>query len=562
MDSVTVGLDIGSSAVRAAEIQVTKDGGRVLRRYAQVGLPHGAVVDGEVNNIPGVAAALKRLWSEGGFSTTKVVLGVSGPRVFVRQADVPAMSAADVRSSLRFGVQEMIPISMEDASFDFGLLGPPEKGDGGSATQRILLVAAHRDLLRNYMAVLKDAGLTATVMDAAPIALCRAVPAIGVEGRSPGVEVIVSIGAELTTVAVREDGVPRFIRSLTVGGSKLTETIANTMHLQLAVAERLKRGAVPPESPELGQARRAMSAEMRELAEEVRATIDFFMSQSDQSGVDRLLITGGAAQTEGLALSIAGNLPVNVMVLDPVATLDTSALGLDQDQLGRLSTSSATAIGLALWPTESPLIRLSVLPEEVHAAQKARQMVTMAAAGLGGLAVLLGLAGAGQWLQLHSARDRVHSAQAQAAALGGEVNHLRALTAVHGQVEARSALEKTALTGDVDWVRVIGQLASAMPQQLSLTSFSGTRSTTPSSGTASSGGSSGPSVGTVNMAVTGGGGLPSASAWLVGLASDLDLSNVTIGGINVQNNGGGVTFSTTASLTAQSHSNRAEEVQK
>lgn len=561
MDSVTVGLDIGSSAVRAAEIQVTKDGARVLRRYAQVGLPHGAVVDGEVNNIPGVAAALKRLWSEGGFSTTKVVLGVSGPRVFVRQADVPAMSADDVRSSLKFGVQEMIPISMEDASFDFGLLGQPEKGDGGSSTQRILLVAAHRDLLRSYMAVLKDAGLTATVMDAAPLALCRAVPAIGVDGQSPGVEVIVSIGAELTTVAVREDGVPRFIRSLTVGGSKLTETIANTMHLQLAVAERLKRGAVPPDSAELGQARRAMSAEMRELAEEVRATIDFFMSQSGQSSVDRLVITGGAAQTEGLALSIGGNLPVNVMVLDPLATFDTSSLGFDHNQLSQLSTSSATAIGLALWPTESQLIRLSVLPEEVQAAQKARQLMTMAGAGLGGLAVLLGLAGAGQWLQLHSAQDKVHAAQVQAAALSSQVTHLQALTAVHGQLEARSALEKGALQGDIDWVRVVGQLASAMPQQLSLTSFSGTRSTAGSGG-GSTGGSTTASVGTVNMAVTGGGGLPSASAWLTGLATDLDLSNVTIGGINVQKNGGGVTFSTTASLTPDSHSNRAEEVQK
>ena len=98
MESVTVGLDIGSSAVRAAEIEVGKDGRRVLRRYAQVGLPPGYVADGEINNIPGVSAALRRLWSEGGFSTTKVVLGVSGPRVFVRQADAPAMRPEDLRS--------------------------------------------------------------------------------------------------------------------------------------------------------------------------------------------------------------------------------------------------------------------------------------------------------------------------------------------------------------------------------------------------------------------------------------------------------------------------------
>ncbi len=78
MDSVSIGLDIGSSAVRAAEIDVSQ-GRRVLRRYAQVGLPHGYVVDGEIVNVPGVSEALRRLWVEGSFSKTKVITGISGP---------------------------------------------------------------------------------------------------------------------------------------------------------------------------------------------------------------------------------------------------------------------------------------------------------------------------------------------------------------------------------------------------------------------------------------------------------------------------------------------------
>ena len=98
MDSVSIGLDIGSSAVRAAEIEV-KDRQYVLRSYAQVGLPPGAVVDGEILNVPLVTAALRRLWLEGGFTSAKVVLGVSGPRVIVRQAEVPATRALFARGS-------------------------------------------------------------------------------------------------------------------------------------------------------------------------------------------------------------------------------------------------------------------------------------------------------------------------------------------------------------------------------------------------------------------------------------------------------------------------------
>jgi type IV pilus assembly protein PilM len=558
VDAVTIGLDIGSSAVRAAEIEVSP-GRRVLRRYGQVGLPPGYVVDGEVVNIPAVSAAVRRLWTEAGFSHNKVVLGVSGPRVFVRQADVPALGAEDLRSSLKFDAQELIPIPMEEASFDFSILqegqGP---GEGGKETARILLVAAHRDLLRGHLATLKGAGLSAIAMDATPLSLMRVVPTDDSDGPG-GVEVLVSIGAELTTVAVRDHGVPRFIRSLTVGGAKLTESIANGMHLEVAVAERLKRGSIAPGSPQLAQARQAMSTEMRDLVDDVRATIDFFLSQSDGATIDRLLVTGGASQTEGLAAALVGNPPLTVSRVDPFGSLTFGEIGLDESAMNAASAVAATAVGLALWPHESPLIRLSVLPDEVVAARRARRLMTTAACGVAGVAVVLGAIGVGQALRVHSAENQVKAAQAQVASLTTQASQLQAQTAVHGQAKARSALVVTALQGDVDWVRVLGQLAAVMPKDLSLTSFTGARTLASSSGSSSS--SSTPGVGTLSFNVTGTGGLPAVSNWLKGLQSDPDLSGVWVTGITVTKNGGTVTFSSTSNLTTVAESNRAKAVQ-
>jgi type IV pilus assembly protein PilM len=559
--STTIGLDIGSSAARAAEIHVGKDGRRTLVRYAQVGLPHGWVVDGEINNIPGVAASLKRLWAEGGFTSTDVVLGVSGPRVFVRQADVPAaLNVQDLRSSLRFNAQEMVPIPMEDASFDFSILDQANEKREGEATQRILLVAAHLDLLRDYLTVLKDAGLTPIVMDAAPLALMRAVPLRPSEDQVPGVDVIVSIGAELTTVAVRKAGVPMFIRSLSVGGTRLTETIADRLHLELAVAERVKRGALPADDPHRAQARKAISGEVRELAEEVRATIDFFVSQSFGTNVDRLIITGGASQTEDLALAIAGNLPVSVEGVDPLAILDTSMLGYDDSERARVAATATTAVGLALWPSDSPFIRLSLLPEEVAASNRARRFMTLAGTALAGLAGVLVLASGVQFLAVHSAQNQAHAAGARATDLGAQVSRLEAATSVHGKVEGRAAIVASALQGDVDWVRVLGQLAAVMPPQLSMTSFTGTRTNV--AGQSASSPSTTPGVGTTTFNVTGSGGLPAAASWLNQLSTDPDLSGLSIGAISVKVNGGAVQFTSTAELTTTSQSNRAAEVQK
>ncbi len=118
-----IGLDIGSSAVRAVEI-ARRGGHDEVAHFAQVGLPPGAVVEGEIRDPAAVSAALKRLWSSGGFKHKDVVLGVSSQRAMVRQIEVPQMSPAEMRSALRYQIGELLPIPVEQAVFDFAALGP------------------------------------------------------------------------------------------------------------------------------------------------------------------------------------------------------------------------------------------------------------------------------------------------------------------------------------------------------------------------------------------------------------------------------------------------------
>lgn len=546
----SIGLDIGSSAVRAAEIGIDRNQRR-LRRFAQVGMSPGAVVDGEVVNPGAVSEALRRLWTEGGFSSNKVVLGVSGHRLIVRQADVPALNEADLRSALKFDAQELIPIPMEDATFDFQIL---EQGggtdDSGRSTMRILIVAAHKELLRGHLVALKEAGLEAIAIDASPLALMRVVPPTG---QDEGVEALVAIGAELTTVAVRQDGVPGFIRSLAVGGSKLTAGIANAMHVDALVAESLKRGLVPAGAPQLAQARKAMSSDLRDLGEDVRATMDFFVSQADGSRIERLLVTGGASQTEGLVEQLAGGLDVAIRRIDPFANLVIGDLGMDTDQLNRARATAATAVGLALWSADSPSNRLSVLPSELAAARKARRQAFLAGVGVAAVAGILVVVGAGEVIATHVARNQVHSAQQQAATLQAQVNKLQAETSIHQKVLQRVQMDRAALQGDVNWVGLIQGIDAVTPPGLSIQTLAGSRAT----GTAHTPGSS--NVGTVAFAVQGPGGLPAVAAWIDALQSDHLLQGTWVTGISVSPTGT-VTFNSNANLTQQAESNRAQAV--
>jgi Tfp pilus assembly protein PilN len=198
-----------------------------------------------------------------------------------------------------------------------------------------------------------------------------------------------------------------------------------------------------------------------------------------------------------------------------------------------------------------------VLPEEEAAARKARRLVTVAGAGLAGLVCVLGLGGLGQALSVHHAQAQLHAAERQEAALKAQVGTLDTATAVHGQAQARATLAVSALTGDIDWVRVLGQLAAVMPPNLHLSSFTGARAT------AASGGASGASAsgeGTLSFSVTGAGGLAAAAAWLEGLQRDQDLQGTWISSISVTADGAHVTFNSTANLTPQAHSSRAQAV--
>src|SRR6476661_5881146 len=158
-----VGLDIGTSGVRAAELTSGK-GPMTLERFGQVALPVGAVRDGEVIDVDAVAHAIKQLWVQAKFSSKKVVIGVANQKVVVRQVDLPWMPPDDLKKSLAYQVQDFVPMSVDQAVLDFH---PLEEltGDNGTRILRGLLVAASRDMVNASLKAVQKAGLSPVMVD-------------------------------------------------------------------------------------------------------------------------------------------------------------------------------------------------------------------------------------------------------------------------------------------------------------------------------------------------------------------------------------------------------------
>lgn len=548
MAARVVGLDIGTHAVRAAELVLGRDGA-TLARFGQVVLERGAVVDGEVADPPAVAAAIKRLWSEAGFKTKSVIVGVGNQRVVVRQAELSDMSEDDLRSALQFEAQELIPMPVEESLLDFQIL-ERFTGPEGEARMRILLVAAQRDMVRSLLAAVEGADLEPLVVDVVPFALLRAVASTGttILDEQPTSEAIVSIGAGVTTVLVHESGVPRFVRILTIGGTTLTESVAAELGVELDEAEDLKRRADPASAiAEEARAGQLVADRLGPLLEEIRGSLDFYLAQADAAPVDRLVLTGGASRTPGLQDRLEALIRMPIVSAHPLERLTIGRLGIPETELLDAEPLLAVPIGLALAgrPAEEGRRRLTLLPAEIAAVRVQRRQAFMVAGAVGALAALLLAAWLADSSAVNNERRKANEAEAEAARLERQTASLQDAQALQRQLDQRRALITSALAGDVAWTRLLQQIATVIPNDVWLTSFTASRT-------------SGGGAGSVQIAAMGF-DQTSAARWLLRVAELPSLQGLWLTSSAKEGSGPRalVRFQSTANLTPAAESGRA-----
>jgi type IV pilus assembly protein PilM len=541
--------------VRAAEL--VPGGNRpTLTRFAQVTLPTGAVVDGEVVDVDTVAGAIKRLWAEGGFKSKQVIVGVASQRVIVRQAELAAMAEADLRSALRFEAQDLIPIPIDDAELDFSVLDARIEHGTDEPTMRILLAAAQSEVVNAHLAAVGAAGLSASVVDVAPLALLRAFP------ESPSAsEAIIAVGAGLTNVVVRESGVPRFVRVLSVGGGDVTAAIARELACDLEYAEHLKRTAAPGRASLAGGSTATMvrtstlvADKVTPLVEEIRGSLDFYLAQSDVERIDRIIVTGGGVLTPGLLDRLHDALGQEVEAGDPLESLAVGKTGLSPEDLRRAAPLMAAPVGLALAGVpvkagrELCPLRINLLPAGVVAARKQRRQSAAAALAVVAFTASLGGTWAMRNQQVTKAEHQATAVEVNVASLQTQLNKLSDVTKLQADLKARQQSVLAALNNDVDFVRLVQQITASMPADVWLTSFTAQRTATGEPGTVTFS-ASGLSEDAVVQWVRQVGTNPSLTGlWVSATAKTSDPANQL------------VTFQSKATITPAARSDRAAQI--
>jgi type IV pilus assembly protein PilM len=344
MANTIVGIDIGSTGIRAVELADPDKPKPTLVRFGRIELPAGAVRRGEVIEADTVAGLLKRLWSDTGFKTKRVVLGMGNQRVFARDLTVPRAPLPRIRESLPFLVQEMLPLPVSETILDFY---PTSEGMGEHGpTVSGLLIAAVKDAILANLKAVQLAGLVPVEVDLIPFALQRA---LVTRPRIAGTVALIDVGASTTSVVVAKNGVPVFVRLIPTGGDDLTTALSTRLELSAPQAESVKRalGLGAGGNAEQHAQLTVIYEVVNELLGSLRNTIAYFSNTRADAPVERIVLAGGAAQLPGFGAALAEFTRLPVAEGEPFTTIGVSR-NLTAEQLRSHQREITVALGLAM----------------------------------------------------------------------------------------------------------------------------------------------------------------------------------------------------------------------
>ena len=339
-----VGVDIGSSAVKAVELKVAGKGGEEFQ-LVNIGLeplPPEAIVDGAIMDSGAVIDALTNLFQDNRIKTTEVATGVSGNAVIVKKISLPQMSDEELAESIHWEAEQYIPFDIQDVALDYEVV----EGGGAGGNMDVLLVAVKKDKISEYTSAITQAGRTPIVVDVDVFALqnCYEINYVPDPGR---VVALLNIGASIMNINVVRSGSSVFNRDIAVGGNQYTDAIQKDLNLSFDQAEALKRG----ESVEGASAESLhpiLQAVSENIATEIQRTFDFFRATSQEDRVDQIYLSGGTAKVHGLRDLLADRLDAPVELLNPFLNVRYSEKDFDPAFLDEIAPSAAIAVGLAV----------------------------------------------------------------------------------------------------------------------------------------------------------------------------------------------------------------------
>src|SRR6476646_1662195 len=337
-----VGLDIGSSSVKAVELS-KKGSALQLLNMGFENLQTDTIVDGQIMELNNVSNVISNIFNEHQIKTPRVAAGVSGHSVIVKNIVLPAMSQEELQESFSWHAEEHIPFDIADVNLDYELTSK------SSESLHVLMAACKSDKIANVKQAIQLAGKQPVIIDVDAFALQNCYE-VNYQPKAGEIVALLNIGAATMNINILNGTRSVFARDASVGGSQYTSLLQKELGLSFEQAEAVKRGGPLPEGIEARPIQPIIETVSDILALEVKKTIDFYRATAAEGDttIQKILLAGGGSKLPGLAEYLSKRFEMPVEVLQPFSQIEVEHKKFDPDYMREIVSEMAVAVGLAL----------------------------------------------------------------------------------------------------------------------------------------------------------------------------------------------------------------------
>ena len=334
-----IGLDIGSSSIKAVELKSTKAGYELVG-FGMESLAPDTVVDGAIMDAPQVANAISKIFDAERIKTKNVATSVSGHSVIVKRVPLPLMTEDELYDRIPSEASQHIPFDIADVNLSYQLL------ESMDSQMDVLLVAVKKDKILNHTNVLAQVGKTPMIVDIDAFALQNCFE-VNYEPDAAQTVALLNIGASVMNINIVRGGIPLFTRDVSVGGNQYTDALQKELDLSFEDAERLKKGETLPSVTD-EQKQQILRSVSDIVTLEIQKTFDFFRATASGENIQRIVVAGGTARVPGLVDLLREEFAMPVEELNPFRRVLINPGRHSDDQIREYAPRLVIAVGLAL----------------------------------------------------------------------------------------------------------------------------------------------------------------------------------------------------------------------
>ena len=339
-----VGIDIGASAVKVAEMTKLSDGSYKLIRFGLLPLPEAAIIEDEFQKEDEIFEVLTQALKRAGITTCIFALGLSGPNTMARKLQLAGGDMAEIEDQVMWEVEQYVPFGLEQSSVSFHVIG---ENEGGGVD--VFVGVAKNSLIERYKDLIERTKLKVKIIDINVIAMTNLFEFVLSEQLSSrqASHIFIDFGAQKTQFVIYRRGTIAFAKEMSIGGGVITEEVQRQLGVNFSDAEDLKimgdeNGNLPEEILDI------IDGVLEIFIGEIKKTLDFYVTATSDESFAGGFVTGGGALVPGLLEGLEEVLGVRFSLLNPFSRLKYDKKKFGEEQIEIIASRGIVALGLAM----------------------------------------------------------------------------------------------------------------------------------------------------------------------------------------------------------------------